>query len=53
MGAFQLNSSPWVVGAPALCEGPCMASSSIEGQNSLAEVEGEPYCRADTGVHPA
>lgn len=51
MGAFQLNSSPWAEGGPASCEGPCTASSSSEGQSSLAGVEVEPYCWADTGVH--
>lgn len=52
-GACQLNSSPLVEGGPASCEGPCRASSSNEGQNSLAVVEDEPYCQVDTEVHPA
>lgn len=40
-------------GGPASCEGPCRASSSSEGRNSLAGAGVEPYCWADTGVHPA
>lgn len=53
MDACQLNSSPLEVGGPASCEGPCRASSSSEGQNSLAGVGVEPYCWAGTEVHLA
>lgn len=51
-GACQLNSSPLAEGGPASCEGPCRASSSIEGRNSLAGAGVEPYCWVDTGAHP-
>lgn len=40
-------------GDPASCEGPCRASSSSEGRNSLAGAGAEPYCWVDTGVHLA
>ena len=53
MDACQLNSSPLEVGDPASCEGPCKASSSNEGQNSLAGAGAEPYCWAGTEVHLA